>query len=160
MNKNKLKAFTVLEMLINMAITAIIIGTVYYAYLSFSKQVSLYQKTIEEEMNLDSFLTQLKTDFFKAEKIIQSKDQSFNIIFYNEEEINYSANDNYFLRVQNSNVDSIEIKKIDIQTEVNTVNQEKRVKKATVFCSLFSESIEFSVSKNNTTPINYGNQYK
>lgn len=156
--KHSLKAFTIMEMLINMVIMSIIIGMVYYAYSSFAKQISYFQISVQKEINLDTFLLQLKTDFFKAEKIVQTNaSNSFEVTFYNDNKINYTIKNNSLLRTQNSNVDSLLINKIYLETTTNPINQEKLVQKTTIICSLFNEPIEFVVTKNYPTIIEYGN---
>ena len=64
---SRVKAFTVLEMLINIVIMAIIVSMVYYLYSSFTQQVYAYQNTSEEERALQQFYVQMKTDFYGCE---------------------------------------------------------------------------------------------
>ena len=163
MRKNSVKAFTILEMLINIAIMSIIIGMVYYAYSSFAKQVSYYQSGVIEQNELDSFCLQLKTDFFNAEKIVGSTD-SFEVFFYNTKSIKYEIKNGFLLRKQNQNVDSLRIRKVNVTTISNPDMNEILVQKAIITTYLFDEPIEYMVTKKYPTILKYidadGDRYK
>ncbi len=144
--KTNLKAFTILEMLINIAIMSIIIGMVYFVYSSFAKQVSFYQMDVEEENTLSSFCLRLKADFFKADRIIGA-DNSFELVAYNTESIYYEVQNNYLFRRQQRDVDSLKIDKIDISSIIDPLTKESLVQKAQITTYLFDKKMEFTVAK-------------
>jgi len=152
--KNNIRAFTILEMLINIAIMSIIIGIVYFVYSSFARQVSNYQINIEEQMEFDSFSLQLKTDFFNAEKIVALTD-SFEILFYNTKSVKYEITDKYLLRKQNQNVDSLRIIKVTLDRVSSLDSSANLIRKVIVTAPLFNEPIEYVVTKKYSRILDY-----
>lgn len=146
MRKNNIKAFTILEMLINIAIMSIIIGIVYFIYSSFARQVSNYQINIEEQMKLDNFSLQLKTDFFNAQKIVASTG-SFEVFFYNAKSIKYEITDKYLIRKQNQNTDTLRIKKIVLNKITSLDSKTNLIRRAVITTSIFNEPVEYVITK-------------
>jgi len=144
--KNKLSAFTILEMLINIAIMSIIIGMVYYIYSSFSKQIVFYQDDIQEEYILTSFCLRLKRDFYNAEKI-KGSINSLELRSYNNNIINYEVGGEFLYRIQENDVDSLKISKLEVSILVNPMTKEDLVQKAEIIAFLFGERINFTVMK-------------
>ena len=64
------KAFTILEMIINLALMSIIVGMVYLVYGYFSKSLSQYSIMSTENFDLELFYSQLEEDFYIADKIV------------------------------------------------------------------------------------------
>jgi hypothetical protein len=144
--RNKLRAFTILEMLINITIMSIIIGMVYYIYSSFSKQIIFYQDDIQEEYVLTSFCLRLKRDFYNAEKI-KGSINSLELISYSNKIINYEVGGEFLYRRQQNDVDSLRISKLDVSMLANPMTKENLVQKAQITAFLFGENINFTVMK-------------
>ena len=145
--KVSLRAFTILEMLINIAIMSIIVGMVYYIYTSFSKQVSFYQSDVEEKNSVSNFCLQIKTDFFKADKIIGNKN-SFEVIMYDTSKtVNYEVENDFLYRIQNQIIDSLRINKINVSSKENFDFKESYIEKIEIQTFLFDEIIEFAAAK-------------
>lgn len=125
---------------------SIIIGMVYFVYSSFSKQVSFYQSDIEEENTLSSFYLRLKTDFFKADRIIGTNN-SFELVQYDTKRVYYEVQNGYLFRRQQNDLDSLRIDKIDISLSIDPVTNESLVQKAEITTNLFEEKMNFTVAK-------------
>ncbi|MFD2561889.1 PulJ/GspJ family protein [Aquimarina rubra] len=143
---SKVKAFTILEMLINLTIMSIIMGLIYFAYASFVKQVINYQASIDEQNELTTSYVQLRTDFFNAERIVKSY-KGFKVIAYNNKEIEYKITDKFLIRRQIEMLDTLPIKKIKISTDFNSITKEDLVTKMSIGTTLFDEPIEFIITK-------------
>ena len=143
---SKVKAFTILEMLINLTIMSIILGLIYFAYASFVKQLVNYRVSIDQQNKLTRNYVQLRTDFFNAERIVKSF-KGFKTIPYNTKEIEYKITDKYLIRKQIETLDTLAVKKINITTEFNDMTREDLITKMIIETTLFEEPIEFVVTK-------------
>ncbi|SEK29847.1 hypothetical protein SAMN04487910_0191 [Aquimarina amphilecti] len=143
---SKVRAFTILEMLINLTIMSIIMGLIYFAYASFVKQVINYQVSIDEQNELTTSYVQLRTDFFNAERIVKSY-KGFKVIPYNNKEIEYKITDKYLIRRQVHMLDTLSINKLTISSDFNIITKEDLITKMIVETTLFDEPIEFVIAK-------------
>ncbi|NHF59000.1 hypothetical protein FK220_006595 [Flavobacteriaceae bacterium TP-CH-4] len=144
--KTNLRAFTILEVLINIVIMSIIIGMVYFVYSSFSKQIYFYRSDVEEELALSSFCLRLKADFFQAEKIIGTA-YSFEVVRYDTNRIQYEVANGFIYRTQAGNRDSLRIDKIEISSKIDPITNENLIRKAQLSTILFEAPMEFTVAK-------------
>ncbi|MBQ4821389.1 hypothetical protein [Aquimarina sp. MMG016] len=142
----KVKAFTILEMLVNLTIMSIIMGMIYFAYSSFVQQVISYQNSIDEENELNRSYVQLKTDFFNAEKVIKSF-KSFKIVSYNGKEVSYKITDKYLVRKQIQMLDTLFIDDVKLSSELNVITKEDLITEIAVKTTLFDEPVEFTITK-------------
>ncbi|MDY8138466.1 PulJ/GspJ family protein [Aquimarina sp. 2201CG5-10] len=143
---NKVKAFTILEMLVNLTIMSIIMGLIYFAYSSFVQQVMNYQRSIDEENELTRSYVQLKTDFYNAERVVKGY-KMFKTIAYNNQEIEYKITDKYLIRKQLQVYDTLPVSSIGIESEFNQITKEDLINKLVVKTMLFEEPLEFTVIK-------------
>lgn len=143
---NKVKAFTILEMLINLTLMSIIMGLIYFAYSSFVQQVINYQTAIHEENSLNQIYVQLKTDVFEAEKIVGSN-TSFKTIPYNGKEIHYKNSGGFLIRKQAQVLDTLLIRAVNVVTRTNKITKEELITEIKVETSLYNEPIAFKVFK-------------
>lgn len=103
----KIKAFTILEMIINLAFMSIIVSMVYMIYGYFSKNMTEYSLMTSENFEMASFNTRLKEDFYKADKIVSLNGKEFKILFYDETFVNYRQGEQYLYRENSNTKDSI-----------------------------------------------------
>ncbi|WP_396591872.1 type II secretion system protein J [Allomuricauda sp. R78024] len=150
--KNTIKAFTIMEVLINMLISSIIIGMVYFTYVSYIKQLSFFRKDVEEKNHLNRFVFQLKSDFYSAEKVL-SKPKSFQIVLYNTENINYKMLGEQLVREQKKNQDSLHIQSVSLHTIKHLQSQEELIQRVSINAYLFDEPIELVITKDYPTII-------
>ncbi|WP_298538919.1 type II secretion system protein [uncultured Aquimarina sp.] len=143
---SKVRAFTILEMLINLTIMSIIMGLIYFAYASFVKQVVNYQASIDEQNELTTSYVQLRTDFFNAERIVKSY-KGFKVIPYNNKEIEYKITEKYLIRRQVHMLDTLSINKLTISSDFNSITKEDLITKMMIETTLFDEPIEFIIAK-------------
>lgn len=154
MTNNWLKGFTVLEMLINIAITAIVVGMVYYTYSSFTKQVLVYQESVLVKGEVDSFLVQLKTDVFECEQILRGNN-SFEMVFYDGRRIEYLVLGEYLVRGQNQKRDSLRIKGFDYRTIKSNTGQVDYVNWIEFETFVFKQTVPFAAFKEYPSILRY-----
>ncbi len=135
-----------MEVLINILLTAIIIGMLYFLYTSFIKQISMYQSSIKEQNELNGFCLQLKKDFFKAGKIINSGN-TFKIFFYDTKSVDYAITENYIYRKQNGRTDSLRIKKVSKNWILTPKTKEQLVNALVIETMLFNKPVNYTLTK-------------
>ncbi len=143
---NKVSAFTVLEMLVNLTIMAIIMGLIYFAYSSFVYQVTNYRYDMEERNRISRGYVQMKIDFYKADKIVYSF-KKCKVVFYDNSYVTYRFLDNYLIRQQETVTDTMDVKNITYETERSKVTNEELVTELAIETTLFKEPIVFTVYK-------------
>lgn len=108
----KIKAFTILEIIINLALMSIIVSMVYVVYGYFSKNMTEYSLMTAANFKMDSFNTRLKEDFYNADKIFSINENEFRVVFYDETYVNYRQEEHYFYRENGNRRDSVHCKGI------------------------------------------------
>lgn len=141
-----MQAFTVMEVLINILLTAIIMGMVYFLYVSFVKQIGLFEENISEKNNLYTFCHQLKTDFFNAEEIVNSPN-SFKVVFYDRSKVEYTIGKKFLYRTQNSRWDSLEIRHVDREWVLKSNSQEQLLHRLNIETLFFNSPVSCSFYK-------------
>jgi len=111
----KIKAFTILESIITLALISIIISMVYLVIAYFSKNVSEYTLMSSKNFELNLFSLKLREDFFNSEKVISNNDKDFTVYFYDESQVFYTQKNNYLYRKTPVSQDSLKIKGLQIQ---------------------------------------------
>ncbi len=145
--RSSVKAFTVLEMLINMVIMSIIVTMVYYLYTSFSQQVYSYQNATDEGRVLQSWYGQLKKDCYLANKIIETPDGVLEFHFYDNHMVHYKYENQRLLRLQATDTLDMKALKLDTETFEHVLTNEQLVYKIAVATELFGETIDIAVAK-------------
>jgi len=144
---SKVKAFTILEMLVNLTIMSIIMGMIYFAYSSFVQQVIGYQKSVQEQNELTSSCVQLKMDFYTAEKVVKN-DKKFTVVFYDvSKKVSYNFTDKYLIRKQLNMLDTLAVEELKVEVQKNEITNEDLVKTLRVKTRLFDEPMEFVIHK-------------
>lgn len=104
---NRLKAFTLVELLVGMIISAIIITICYYGYSIIYKQYIMYRKIKSEIVKTMQLDTILKEDFTESEITIYGN----NVLFLIKKEgtINYEFKDSCILRIHRGITDTFRL---------------------------------------------------
>nr|WP_299384800.1 hypothetical protein [Allomuricauda sp.] len=152
MKKGYTKGFTVMEVLLTTLISSIIIGMVYFTYVSYTQQLLLFQNGVEEKNHVNRFLFQLKTDFFNSEKVLR-KAEAFQVVFYDTKTIDYKIRDGILFREENGQKDSIQVLTSSFETLTDDFHQQELVRLASLNASLFNKPLEFVVGKDYPTLI-------
>lgn len=140
----KVKAFTVLEVLITMGVMAIIVSLTYLLYGSFSQQIMNYQKNSIEAQNFEQFTNQLQVDLFEAEKVIKSNN-TIEFSFYSDKKsILYEIGTNELSRTQGNLKEILMIKNVEIET-LNSNSD--LITKLNIISSLFNEELQVELIK-------------
>jgi len=145
--RSKIKAFTILEVLINILITSIIIGMVYFIFNSYIQQLNLYVSDMGNRNRIDRFLLQMKTDFFEAEKIVHTGDGSFKAVFYDTRSIDYKILEKSLIREQIGIKDTLDIFSISLNILENFRTDEKLIREIGLQLNLLGESHKYVVTK-------------
>jgi len=150
MKMKKIKAFTILEMIINLALMSIIISMVYFVYSFFSETVSDYSNMSEENFETQLFYMLLKDDFYLSDKVVSLNEGDFNIVFYNEETITYIQKNEYLFRQKGLQIDSLKVTELQFEFLLNDTKEasEKLIKSITVKSLLYNKEVPLFVYKN------------
>ncbi|MFC5048343.1 type II secretion system protein J [Aquimarina hainanensis] len=146
MSNYSIKAFTILEMLVNLAIMSIILGLIYFAYSTFVDQIRLYRESMEQQDKLSGMYLRMKTDFYEAVKIIKTP-EGFSAIGYDESSIGYTVQPQQLIRTQGMIKDTIAIEKVVLFSETDKNTGEIYIHKAEIRTTMFEESLSLWVAK-------------
>lgn len=119
----KVKAFTLLELLIAMIISSIVIAFGYEVYSIMYKQFLSYKKAKTEIVNTMQFNTVLTNDFYNSEEITFNEN-TIAVFRKNNEPLHYTFNDNYILRTRNEIMDTFKITATNIQEKFVFKNEQ------------------------------------
>src|ERR1700749_1025250 len=97
MSKYKIKAFTVMELVITMLVAAILTGFIYTAFQIVSKSYQVFHEKNEEMAALERLDELLKKDFSKA--VFVEKSSNAIILQKEKDTVQYSFESGYILRV-------------------------------------------------------------
>lgn len=109
----KLRAFTLMELLVGMIISSIVIGFCYMSYSIIYKQYKSYKilkLEIVETIQLNSILN---TDFINAETVLFDNDKLI-LNSANRSQLQYDFNDNYILRKDGEVTDTFKLSATEI----------------------------------------------
>lgn len=143
---NKIKAFTFIEVTINLVIMSIIVSVVYYSYSIFSKQLLLFSNQIEVVNNLNQINVVLKNDVHHSKKMTKYKDM-IKLVLYDNSEVLYEVINHKISRTVNSKTDYFETHIISHsflkETAINP-----RVNHFTINYRVFNDTIHATYNKN------------
>lgn len=149
----RLKSFTTMELSIVMLLSAIISGMAYNGYLLFIKQISVYQKTNDEALQIQQILKLLKNDTYLC-NTISATENELTFSFLNSS-IAYTFNENFILRTQASTIDSFKLNCSDYWSSFNNIKNNAVLSTVDAFGFILTYKKEIS-------PIlftkNYGNK--
>jgi prepilin-type N-terminal cleavage/methylation domain-containing protein len=106
MSKNKIKSFTLPELLVVMIITAIIVGLAFSVLRLVQKQIYTIQTNFEKTNNLILFEQRLWQDFNELNTIQCNREERSLLMESEIDTVRYAFNENYILR----NKDTIKLK--------------------------------------------------
>ncbi|WP_426672081.1 PulJ/GspJ family protein [Mucilaginibacter sp. McL0603] len=113
MSKNKVKAFTVMELVITMLVAAILMGFIYTAFQIINNSYRAFHQKNEGIATLERLDELLKKDFGKAEFIEKTSDGI--ILKRKTDTVRYTFSPGYILRIS-SIVDTLKLKNADVST--------------------------------------------
>jgi len=144
MNK-RLKAFTLLELLIGMVISSIIITIGYTSYRVIYKQYLNYKLTRKEMIEVAAFQNEFQNNFYNAE-VVKAEENAICFEFSGDKKIKFTFFDTFITREINELIDTF---KIENNNRVKVYIDENNTEiKAFMFNStLFNEPIVFSFQK-------------
>ena len=146
----KIRAFTILEMIINLALMSIIVSLVYVVYGYFSQNMKEYTIMTSENFLMASFNTRLKEDFYQADKIFSIGEKKITVIFYDEVSVAYRQEGQYLYRESDNSLDSIRSNGMTftlLNPEVSTPSS-KLVKNVRIDAELYGKEVPLFAYKN------------
>lgn len=150
--KTKFKAFTVLEVLFTLLISATVITLVYSIYSTFSGQTYKLFNETSNTTEVYSFYSQMNIEFYKANRITYNSN-ILELYFYNDKKISYHHKNDSLFRLQNDlYTGSIFVK----QMKVITNHKNDNVEETRYTVNIFSEDVDFEIIKNYPEISNYG----
>ena len=140
-NISKIKAFTLLEILVALVLSFFIVGILYLTYNMMGQQFrSEYQKQLSSVVLLKSGL---EMDFFKADSIIAEQKQIF--VFRQGKKSTYQFHEDAILRTKNSKSDTIFVGKC--LTEFDMDDKSDWVRRLTLKIEVESQEIQMAFNK-------------
>lgn len=121
--KHFVSAFSMIEAIVGMAVTAIIMGIVFVIFSILTEQMLDFKSQNELVNDMNRLTYTVNRDIFESEKMNLAENE---IVFvsYSGESVKYSINENYTLRTKETFIDTfkIEIKQVKIDS-VKSENQ-------------------------------------
>ena len=151
----KIKAFTILEIVISMAVMAIIITMVYLVYIFFTKNTSEYASMLTENFEMELFYSLLKEDFYKSDKVLVQEDNGFLVVYYDQSEVSYYSKAGFLFREIQNKKDSIPLGYLEVNTlfEKPMQGTENLVQSVSINSELLQQGVPLFVFKE--YPSNY-----
>ncbi len=116
MIKDRIKAYTIMELLVGMALSSIVISSAYYSYLTINKEFNRFRNAKTTILELSELNEQLDREFDFSEKIIFSNGLlTFN--FVDRKPINYEFVDTFIIREIDGIKDTFDLRFLDIKVE-------------------------------------------
>lgn len=142
----KLKAFTILEMLMSLGVMSLIVSFVYFLYVSFSGQVQDYFKTTTTTEEVYGFYTQFRKEVYLATSIKSVKNK-LQLVNYDEKVVEYYFDSKFLIRKQQNQTDSLRLVDFDWKYLSNRNSKEQLVNNIVFKTLLYGKEIEFSINK-------------
>jgi len=137
---NHIKAFTILEVVISLALMSIIIAMVYSLYAMLSKQLYEYSDETELVNNYNQLHSLLARDVHNSNKLVAINEGVY-LLCSNDTIQYYTHNDN-LIRVKNQKVDTFLVKVPKFNTVKENILLGNRIKQVEATYDLFGEQIE------------------
>jgi Tfp pilus assembly protein PilE len=152
MIKQKVKAFTILEVTITMLITALLIGITYTSYSIIVKSYRSFTVKNEEMTVLVTLDHLLKRDFDQAEMIF--KDQDGIALTSNDKTIKYEFKPDYIVRIA-VRIDTFKVQTQDVNmafeniplNEVQETEEQNRIDEVAFILIFQNEKIPYHYNK-------------
>jgi len=137
---NHIKAFTILEVVISLALMSIIIAMVYSLYAMLSKQLYEYSDETELGNNYNQLHSLLARDVHNSNKLVAINEGVY-LLSSNDTIQYYTHNDN-LIRVKNQKVDTFLVKVPKFNAVKENILLGNRIKQVEATYDLFGEQIE------------------
>ena len=124
-NKNYIAAFSIVEVMVSMVITAIIVGLIFGVFTIVSEQILEFKKENEQTADFNRLTYSLNKAVFESEKMI-ARDNGVYFQRYDGDTILYQKTDNYLIRKAQTFTDTF---KLDFQAiQIDSIYNTKRSK--------------------------------
>ncbi len=144
----KFKAFTLLEIIITLALMSIVVSLVYVVYGYLARNLNDYAVMSNENYELRQFFTQLKEDIYHCDLLTTTNKKDYRLKFYDESIITYSLIDNYLHRKVGNTNDSIAIDVLSLNYLWQTSNYTLvPITEMRVTSKLYGKEVSFYVYK-------------
>lgn len=142
----KLKAFTLMELLIGMIVSAIVISFCYLSYGMIYKQFINYKTIKQELVETMQFHSVLSRDFADAQKVLFKENE---LTLVNNKNVNYNFETEFVLRKTGEAVDTFFLKPVNIFADhlVTESDLSKPVVQFSFDALVFGEQEHFLFSK-------------
>lgn len=126
MNKKKIPAFSIMEAIVGMAITAIIMGIVFVVFSIVTERMLDFKNQNQLVNDLNRLTYSINKDIFETENMNVVENE---VIFkgYAGEIVKYSFQEEYILRSKESFVDTFQIKSIQITVDSVKSNSDRLI---------------------------------
>lgn len=159
---NKIKAFTLTELLIGMVISSIVIGIAYYGYSAVNEQLHRYQKIKFEMTELLQLKSNLESEFFEAETVTLEEKR---LLFLGKDTLEYLFDDSLIYRKSNDVLDTFRVNTNNISiSSIDGSKTGELVNEFSFDASMFEQTQRLSFFKDygantilNNMPNRYGN---
>ena len=118
----KIKAFSMMEMMVSIVISGIVISTAYSVYVFTHKQFFKFTLVKSEIRDYFELSNVLNREFETAKKVIKKGSQEIEVVLI-DKRVNYSFYNDYILRVVNNHTDTFHFTVSDVK--MNVVNELK-----------------------------------
>lgn len=116
MIKDRIKAYTIMELLVGMALSSIVISSAFYSYLTINNEFNRFRSAKSTILELSELNEQLDREFDFSEKILFSNGLlTFN--FVDRKTIKYEFIDTFIIREMDGIKDTFELKFLDVKLE-------------------------------------------
>lgn len=152
MIKERIKAYTIMELLVGMALSSLVISSAYYSYLTISKEFNRFRNAKSTILELSELNEQLDREFDFSEKILFSNGLlTFN--FVDRKTIRYEFWDTFIIRETEGIKDTFDLKLLDIKIEFEGQFNDKNavptlIKSLDVKVQLFNNDCHLLFNKN------------
>gem|GEM_PF-1842765 len=137
---NHIKAFTILEVVISLALMSIIIAMVYSLYAMLSKQLYVYSDETELVNNYNQLHSLLVRDVHNSNKLVAIDEEVY--LFSSSDTIKYYAYDDSLIREKGQMIDTFLVKVPQFNAVKENMLLGNRIKRIEVTYDLFGEQIE------------------
>lgn len=120
----KLKAFTLIEVLVAMAVSGIVITASYFAFSTVTAQMSRYRNSTGDIMDVVLFQSLLERDIRSSEYMKQTAADEMELGTGPRTIARYRLNNDYVLRIQGERYDTLKVKIGSVQFSFNNRNSE------------------------------------
>jgi len=137
---NHIKAFTILEVVISLALMSIIIAMVYSLYAMLSKQLYVYSDETELVNNYNQLHSLLVRDVHNSNKLIAIEEGVY--LLSSNDTIQYYTHDDSLIRVKDKMIDTFLVKVPRFNAVKENILLGNRIKRIEVTYDLFGVQME------------------